>query len=188
MPGQGGNIPISNPYAMGNVWFLDNIFFVDGADEEINSLSDIDLRREAVADRIFEPVLENFKPGFKPSPADSASTINMVEYDSNYLLYQVDAKKDELALFSEVYYPKGWRITIDGEPAEMLRANYTMRAMPIPEGKHIVKFIFDPISIKVTDNIAYAAIFLMLIAALYYIYKMVARLRKSNSEGKSLSV
>lgn len=174
MPAQGGGtIPLENPYAMGNAWFVDDLKFVESADEEIDALGTIDLRKEAVTDRKYAPVLEKFQPGFKPSPADSASTIVLTDYDSDFVTYAVDAKKEELAVFSEVYYPKGWQISIDGQPAEMIRANYTLRALPVPAGKHTVEFRFDPQSIKVTDGIAYTAFFIMLITAFYIIIKAV---------------
>ncbi len=172
MPAQDGNtIPLENPYAMGNAWFVDNIRFVENADDEIDALGAIDLRKEAVADKKYEPLLA----GFQPAPADPASTIQLADYDSDFVTYAVDAKKDELALFSEIYYPRGWQITIDGEPAEMLRANYTLRALPIPAGQHTVEFRFDPQSIKVTDGIAYAALIIMLLTALFLVYNAVRR-------------
>lgn len=169
MPIQGGTAPVENPYAMGNAWFVDTIAFVDNADEEIDALATLDLRRQAVADKKYEALLEKFDL----SPADPASTITLSDYDSNYITYEVDAKKGELAIFSEVYYPKGWRITIDGEPARMLRANYTLRALPIPEGKHTVEFRFEPASIKTTDTIAFSALAIMLLTAIYLIFKSI---------------
>lgn len=174
MPAQDGStIPVKNPYAMGNAWFVDNLTFVGSADEEIDALGTIDLWREAVADKKYAPVFEKFQTGFKPSPADSASTITLTDYDSDFVTYAIDAKKAELAIFSEVYYPKGWQISIDGQPAEMIRANYTLRALPVPAGKHTIEFRFDPQSIKVTDGIAYAALLIMLLTALTIILKAV---------------
>jgi hypothetical protein len=167
MPAQGGGtLPIENPYAMGNAWFVDKLSFVESADEEIDALITMDLQKEAVADKKFAPILEKFKSRFVPSPTDPASTIALIDYDSDFVTYEVDAKKAELAIFSEVYYPKGWQISIDGEPAEMIRVNYILRALPVPEGKHIITFRFDPQSIKITDSIAYAALFIMLLTAL----------------------
>ncbi|OPZ26144.1 MAG: Bacterial membrane protein YfhO [Bacteroidetes bacterium ADurb.BinA174] len=171
MPTQQGTIPIENPYAMGNAWFVNDIQFVDNADDEIDALAAIDLHTQAVADKKFESVLQ----GFNVSPADSASTIALANYDSNFITYNIDAKKDELAIFSEVYYPKGWKITIDGKPTEMLRANYTLRALPIPAGKHTVEFRFEPTSIKITDGIAYAALIIMLLTAGWLIFTYFKR-------------
>jgi Bacterial membrane protein YfhO. len=176
MPAQGGaTIPIENPYAMGNAWFVDDIQFVDNADEEIEKLGVIDPRKQAVADKKFEPVLE----GFLPTPADSTSTIYLTDYDSDFVVYAADAKKDELAVFSEVYYPNGWQITIDGEPAEMLRANYTLRALRVPEGKHTIEFRFAPQSIRVTDTIAYISLIIILMVAVYLLYNMFIRNKRS---------
>ena len=145
--------------------------FAENADEEIDALATMDLRKEAVADKKYEPILS----GFRPTIADSASTIRLTDYDSDFLSYAVDAKKEELALFSEIYYPKGWQITIDGQPAKMLRANYTLRALRIPAGQHRVEFRFDPQSIKVTDGIAYTALIIMLLTTLLLIYTIVKR-------------
>lgn len=169
MPAQGGTVPVENPYAMGNAWFVDDIRFVDNADEEIDALAAIDLSRQAVADKKFEPVLR----GFNVSAADSASAITLADYDSNFITYTVDAKKDELAVFSEIYYPRGWQITIDGQPARMLRANYTLRALPIPAGTHRVEFRFEPASIKVTDGIAYAALLIVLLTAGWTVFDSI---------------
>ena len=175
MPTQNGTVPIENPYAMGNAWFVNDIQFVNNADEEIDALTTIDLRTQAVADKKFESVLQ----GFNVTPADSASTIQLADYDSDFLTYNVDAKKDELAVFSEVYYPKGWKITIDEQPAEMLRANYTLRALPVPAGKHTVEFRFEPTSIKVTDSIAYVALLIMLLTAGWLIFKSYKKLKNN---------
>ena len=175
MPGQGGGtLPVENPYAMGNAWFVDEIHYVENADEEIEALRTIDLRRGAVADNRFAPVLE----GFRPSPADSLSSILLSDYDSDFVSYRVDAKKEELAVFSEIYYPRGWQVTIDGEPAEMLRVNYALRGLLVPEGTHTVEFRFDPPSIKATDAIAYAALVIMLLTALFLVYRACRTVRK----------
>lgn len=172
MPAQGGgNLPIHNPYAMGNVWFVDDLRFAENADEEIEALRTIDLHHEAVADKKFEAVLS----GFQPTPADSASTIYLTDYDSDFVKYAIDAKKEELAVFSEVYYPKGWQISIDGQPTEMFRANYTLRGLVVPAGKHTIEFRFEPQSIRVTDTIAYIALFIMLLTAVSLILNTVKR-------------
>lgn len=167
MPGQEGTIPVENPYAMGNAWFVDEIKFVDNADDEIDALFDIDLHKQAVADKQFEKVMTDFVV----TPKDSTAHIELVSYDSNILTYKSNSSKPELAVFSEVYYPKGWQITIDGEPAEMLRVNYTLRALPIPAGNHTIEFKFEPRSIKVTDSIAYVSMLLMLLTAGWLIFR-----------------
>ena len=160
MPTQSGQtLPIENPNAYGNAWFVDNAIFVDTPDEEIDALGQVNLRNTVVVNQNDADALQ----GFTVTPKDSLSTIQLTDYAPNKLRYQVNTKKDELAVFSEVYYPVGWQITIDGKPAQMVRANYTLRALPIPAGSSVVEFHFDPTSIKVTDGIAYGAILLMLL-------------------------
>jgi hypothetical protein len=177
MPAQGGStLPVANPYNQGNAWFVNDIRFANTPDEEIEALGKMDLRTQAVADKKFEPLLK----GFNVTPKDSASTIALSSYDSNILTYNVDAKKDELAVFSEIYYPQGWQITIDGKPTEMLRANYTLRALPIPQGKHTVVFEFAPKSIKVTDTIAYIALLIMLLTAGWIVWKEMKGIKAKN--------
>ncbi len=169
MPSQeGGTLPVENPHAMGNAWFVDELQVVESADEEIDALATLDLRNEAVVDARFAPVLE----GFQPSRADSLSSIVLTDYDSDFVAYSVNTRKDELAVFSEVYYPRGWQVSIDGEPAEMFRVNYALRGLVIPEGAQTVEFRFDPPSIKVTDAIAYGALVIMLLTALFLIYRV----------------
>ena len=160
MPTQSGQtLPIENPNAYGNAWFVNNAIFVDTPDEEIDALGQVNLRNTVVINQSDADVLQ----GFTVTPKDSLSTIQLTNYAPNKLKYDVNVNKDELAVFSEVYYPDGWQITIDGKPAQMVRANYTLRALPIPAGSSVIEFHFDPTSIKVTDGIAYGAILLMLL-------------------------
>ena len=162
MPTQSGQtLPIENPNAFGNAWFVDNVRYVDNPDDEIDALGEVDLRTTVVVNQKEADVLKSFTV----TPKDSLSTIQLTDYAPNKLRYRVDTKKDELAVFSEIYYPDGWQINIDGKPAQMLRANYTLRALPIPAGSEVVEFYFDPTSIKVTDGIAYGAMLLMLLTA-----------------------
>ena len=172
MPSQSGQtLPIENPHAFGNAWFVDNVVYVNTPDEEIDALGKVDLHTTAVVNQNDADVLKDWTI----SPHDSLSTIQLTDYEANKLRYQVVAKKDELAVFSEIYYPDGWQIHIDGKPAQMLRVNYTLRALPIPAGSKTVEFYFDPTSIKVTDGIAYSAILLMLLTAGGAIYFWIKR-------------
>ncbi|NLZ95507.1 MAG: YfhO family protein, partial [Bacteroidales bacterium] len=159
-------LPVENPNAFGNAWFVDNVKYVNTPDEEIDALGEVDLHTTAVVNQNEASVLDDLTI----TPQDSLSTIQLTEYAPNKLSYKVDTKKDELAVFSEVYYPDGWQITIDGKPVQMMRANYTLRALPIPAGSKTVEFYFDPTSIKVTDGIAYGAILVMLLTAVGAVY------------------
>jgi hypothetical protein len=167
--GQTGDAPqlLRNPNALGNAWFVDEIKWVDNADEEIAALADINPAKTAVIDKRFETgELKNFEYKVNKQPTDSAvlnnSSIKLTKYQPNKLIYESNADTEKLAVFSEIYYPKGWHISIDGQETEMFRANYILRAMLIPAGKHTIEFRFDPESYKITENIAWSGYILLL--------------------------
>jgi hypothetical protein len=158
---------LPNPNALGNAWFVDEIKWVKNADEEIDALADIDPVKTAVIDERFETdELKNFKYKVASPTADSAavnnSSIKLTAYQPNKLIYETNADTEKLAVFSEIYYPKGWHVSIDGQKVDFVRANYILRAMLIPAGKHVVEFRFDPESYRITENIAWTGYILLL--------------------------
>ncbi len=167
MPTQSGTVPIENPYAMGNAWYVDNVKMTTSPDEEIDAVGEVDLHKTAIIDKDDAALVA----GKFTEEKNALSTIELVDYDSDFISYSANAQKDELAVFSEIYYPHGWRVTIDGNPAKMIRANYTLRALPIPAGKHRIEFHFNPKSITITDTIAYIALVLIALMALFAIWK-----------------
>ena len=102
-------------------------------------------------------------------PSDSLATIELVAYQPNYLKYEVNSEKGGTVVFSEIYYP-GWQSTIDGEEVAHGRANYILRAMNVPVGKHVVEFKFDPKSLHTTETIAFIALGLLAVLAIVTIY------------------
>ena len=157
-PLQGGDTaPLFNPHALGNAWFVDEVQVVDNANAEIAAIHDIDPVQTAVVDRKFAEIL-------KPAASDTAATIRLVAYEPNYLKYEVDSEKGGTVVFSEIYYP-GWQSTIDGVEAPHGRANYILRAMNVPAGKHTVEFKFDPTSLHVTETVAFIALGLLVLLA-----------------------
>ena len=94
---------------------------------------------------------------------DSLSTIRLTNYEPNRLVYETENAHDGVAVFSEIYYPDGWQVTIDGKPVEMARANYILRTLYVPAGKHTLEMRFDPTSLHVTEGIAYGALALLVI-------------------------
>lgn len=162
--GQDGKakLPVENTAAYGNAWFVDDVKYVDNANQEIDALGSVSPRHTAVVDKSFKDVLG----GEANIAQDSSSVITLTEYDSDLAKYTVESKNGGLAVFSEVYYP-GWTATIDGQPAEIGRADYVLRAMRIPAGKHEVVMTFDPQSIRTTEATAYSAyaVLLLLVAA-----------------------
>ena len=165
---EGKTVPIENPYAYGNAWFVDNVKFVDNANQELDALGQLDLRHEAVADAKFR---EQLKPVAEEA-ADSASIVTLTAYEPNKLTYDVKSVRGGVVVFSEIYYP-GWTATIDGEPVELGRVDYVLRALTVTPGQHQVELSFFPKSLDITESVAYAsfgllAILLVLAVFLYY--------------------
>ena len=158
LPLQGGaTMPLQNIYAQGNGWFVDKINYVADANAEYAGVGKIDVRHEAVADKKFESVLGQAQSN------DSTAKVKLVKYEPNNLQYTIDSKKGGVVVFAEIYYP-GWTATIDGQPAELGRVNYILRALNVKAGKHTVVLDFHPTSISTTETIAYIAIVILLLA------------------------
>lgn len=158
LPLQGGaTMPLQNIYAQGNGWFVDKINYVADANAEYAGVGKIDVRHEAVADKKFESVLG------KAQSNDSTAKVKLVKYEPNNLQYTIESKKGGVVVFAEIYYP-GWTATIDGQPAELGRVNYILRALNVKAGKHTVVLDFHPTSISTTETIAYIAIVILLLA------------------------
>lgn len=151
-----------NPDALGNAWFVDSVGYAPNADAEMAALSTIDPARTAVADKRFSPTLGTASPKL---PGD---TIFEISYAPDRLTYSASSQRGGVAVFSEVYFPWGWELLIDGKPAELARVNYVLRAARIPAGHHTLEMTFRPRS--VTDTVAAArvavwAIYILLFAA-----------------------
>lgn len=153
-----GQPPIRNPFAYGNAWFVSDIMIVENADAEIAALDEISPLRTAVVDKRFAGEVSGFTP-----VADSTATITLTNYRPNRLTYASEANSDQLAVFSEIYYQPGWRVTVDGEPASHFRADWTLRAMIVPAGKHEIVFEFYPETFVVAANVSAYSSFLILL-------------------------
>ena len=158
-PLEGGQtVPLRNPFALGNAWFVDEVQYVNNANEEIEAIHGIDPLHQIVVDKRFESVVQ------PSSASDSTCSITLTAYEPNDLKYEVNSSKGGTVVFSEIYYP-GWQAYIDGEKVEHGRANYILRAMNVPAGQHVVEFKFDPDTLHATETIAYIAFALLAIAA-----------------------
>ena len=152
-------VPILNPHAYGNAWFVNKVQYVNNANEEIDALDSIIPTETAVVDARFKDVLKGATESYK----DSRSSIRLTSYAPNRLTYETNNAQDGIAVFSEIYYPDGWHVTIDGQPAELARADYILRTMYVPAGQHTIEMRFDPTSLHVTEGIAYGALALLVI-------------------------
>ncbi len=160
-----------NDEANGNVWFVENLKFVNNADQEIKALDSIDTKKVAVINKDFLNELENFK-----FQKDSTASIQLVKYKANELIYESNSSVDQLAVFSEIYYKNGWNAYIDGELNSHFRADYVLRAMLIPQGKHKIEFKFEPDIIKTGNKITLISYAFLILIPLGWFYKE----RKSN--------
>ena len=158
-PLEGGKtIPLLNPHALGNAWFVDEVAYVNNANEEIDAIHGLNPIRKAIVDKRFESVVKS------ASVSDSTCSASLIAYEPNELKYEVNSTNGGTVVFSEIYYP-GWQAYIDGEKVEHGRANYILRAMNVPAGQHVVEFKFDPDTLHATETIAYIALALLAIAA-----------------------
>jgi len=131
--------PIENRFAFGHAWSVNDFKLVENADKEIAETGKTDLKTTAVIDKRFADQVQG--KTFNP---DASATIELKSYAPNKLVYDFESSKDQLIVFSEIYYDKGWDAFIDGEKSPYLRADYVLRAMVIPAGKHTVEFKFEP--------------------------------------------
>lgn len=161
-----------NPDALGNAWFVNGVKVVPNADAEIAALKGFDPKHLAVVDQRFTSELQGFKAN-----ADTSSSIELVSYKPNHLVYRSNNKTPQLAVFSEIYYGKGWDAYVNGKSAPYLRANYVLRAMVIPAGENTVEFKFEPKMFKVGRFVDLACSLSILILAFSLIglelYKVV---------------
>ena len=176
-PQTGALEAVANPNAMGNAWLIDRIDYVDTPDQEMDAIEGLDIAREAVADKKVAEILG------QPAAKAPGDTIFLTTYAPNRLTYHVDTKAGGVAVMSEVYFPWGWKATIDGQPAEIGRVNYVLRAVKVPAGSHTIEMVFDPESLHTTTTAAYIAIILIYLALIASVALPLAKsLRKKDGD------
>ena len=159
-PLEGGQtVPIQNPYVFGNAWFVDQLSYVDNANQEMDAVGRLDLRHQAVADAKFKAQLGD------AVEQDTASVVTITGYEPNRLTYDVNTGKGGVLVFSEIYYP-GWTATVDGESVELGRVDYVLRAMNVKPGRHEVVLSFFPKSVSTTETFAYLAYVVLILVLL----------------------
>ncbi|MEZ4857849.1 MAG: hypothetical protein R2781_03490 [Flavobacteriaceae bacterium] len=177
VPDNKGNVMAQeNPYANGPAWFVENVLPANNTNQEILKLDSLDTKTIAV---IAKEYLD--KIPVKDIERDSTATIDITLHQPNKLVYETATKTDQLAIFSEVYYPKGWNAYIDGQPADYFRANYVLRAMVIPAGMHTVEFKFEPevISKGSTYSLVSLGVFVLLLLGGIFMAKKERQLKAS---------
>ncbi len=162
MAGMQAESVLKNPYANGTAWFVENIEKVNSPDEEIEKIGTVNLDRTAVLD------VSKFRVG--NIQADSAAQVRMTSYEPNHLIYEAETSAPSLAVFSEIYYPKGWTATVDGKEVNILRVNYLLRALELSPGKHTIEFVFAPRSYYLGNTIMWISSILLIIVLGYGIF------------------
>jgi len=155
--------PISNNFAYGNAWFVENTEIANDANEEIKKMNNFNPTTTAIIDKRFSKELFKFTK-------DTTAKINLTSYKPNHLTYTTTSKSNQLAIFSEIYYDKGWNAYIDGKPTTHFRANYILRAMKIPSGKHTIEFKFEPKSWQIGSIISLTSSIILIISLILIIY------------------
>ena len=144
--------PQRNPEANGNAWFVNKLVMVDNADAEMDTLSSLKTKLEAAIDKRFADQVKDLTIS-----TDSSNSIKLLSYAPNKLVYESNASSDQFAVFSEMYYDKGWNATIDGKAAPYLRCDYVLRGMKVPSGKHTIEFKFEPEVVAKGESISLIA-------------------------------
>ena len=158
---EGKEFPTYNPNHNGNAWFVQKVKFVNSPDQEMKALDSLDSKKFVVVNQSeFGPF---FKGDITSFNVDSKATIQLLSYQPNHLKYVSNNSNPGVAVFSEMYYADGWNATIDGKSASHFRADYALRAMKIPAGKHSIEFKFEPQVVKTGSTIALISFILMIL-------------------------
>ena len=153
-----------NADVLGAAWFIKGIKFANNSQDEMAALDNLNTKDSAVADKSFSTVLKN------NFIADSSATITFIKNENDSVRYTSKASSEQLAVFSEVYYDKGWNAYIDGKQVPYAKVNYVLRGMMIPAGDHSIEFKFEPTLFFLSKNISAIAswlLFVLLLAALF---------------------
>ena len=161
--------PLVNPYANGNAWLVSQIVTANNADEEMKLTGEINTKTTLVVDKEFANMI--------PAKliADSSAKINLVSYEPNHLKYDFNSSTDQMAVFSEIYYDKGWNAYISGKKVPYLRANYLLRAMPLKAGNYQIEFKFEPSSYKIGNTLALSSSIILILLIGGYVYSLIKK-------------
>ena len=155
------NQPVAqrNPGALGNAWLVDSLVLVESPNAEINALNDIDPATTAVVNAEFSDYVAGLDP-------NGSGSIELTAYQPDDLRYRSNNANESLAVFSEVWYDKGWQAYLDGEPVPHIRVDYILRALRLPPGQHEIRFVFEPRSYYTGKAISIASSLTILLALL----------------------
>ncbi len=169
--------PLVNPESLGNAWFVDSFRIVDTPDEELSAINNFDPSTEAIVNKNFEDLLNDYS-----LKRDTLSSINLIDYRANRLIYNSSSSTTQLAVFSEIYYPKGWKATINGEELDLMRVDYILRAAVIPSGDNEIIFRFEPQSYTSGNMVSMTGSILLILLIILAIFIEIKKRKTSNAE------
>ncbi len=147
--------------AAGNAWFVDKVTMVRDNAQEMQAISSFNATKEAFVHEEFKNQLDMSR---LREPLNAS--IKLVSYHPDKLTYEYTAPHDVFAVFSEVYYTKGWKAYVDGKELPIIRADYILRALQLPGGNHTVEFVFDPQTMKISNTVSLAGSIVLIIGLL----------------------
>ncbi|MBD3748348.1 MAG: hypothetical protein IE931_02525 [Sphingobacteriales bacterium] len=166
--GQGESMQV-NPTACGHAWFVQSVQFVKNNDQEMQAISSFDPKREAIVNDEFKSIIDGKKVGVATN-----GEIKLTSYHPDDLKYEYTSDKDVVAVFSEIWYPKGWKMYVDGEEKPYFRADYLLRAAVLPGGNHKVEWKFEPESYFLGEKISLIGSILLTLGLVFGIYRQRA--------------
>lgn len=159
--------------ALGNAWFVSNVKFVKGSNAEMDAMKTFDPKKEAIVNEGLKDQFGNASIG-QPTNAD----IKLVSYHPDTMRYEYSAPNQVFAVFSEIFYDKGWKAFVDGEEVPIIRTNYLLRGLSLPGGNHKVEFVFAPVSMKISNTISLIASIILVLGFGFAIYLSLKHRKK----------
>lgn len=160
---------VTNPQSNGNAWFVSDLKFVNNPNEEIKQIGEVDTKKIAIISQDDQKYFEG-----KQIAADSTAFLNLTKYQPNELEFKSQSKTPQLAVLSEIYYPKGWKMFIDNKEVPYIKADYLLRAVHVPAGNHTLKMIFAPEVIakgKLISMICFGLFLLLSLSGIFWLWK-----------------
>lgn len=167
----------ANPSACGHAWFVKSVKYAANSDQEMQAISSFSPKDEAIVDQRYRKLIDE-----KQLSSDTGGTIKLVSYNPDHLVYQSGATSSKIAVFSEIYYEKGWTMLIDGVEKPYFRADYVLRAAQIPVGNHKVEFVFHPASYYTGEKISLAGSVLLILALGGAAYAGVKKMKEESEK------
>ncbi len=176
----GNAVPMRNTRAMGNAWYVDTIRIASDAQVECEALNSTDLTTTAIVGTDFADFV-----GKQTLAHDDSAFVNLTKYTPRFIDYESSSTQDGIIVFSEIYYPYGWKAFIDGNPTGHFRANYALRAINVPAGHHTIHFEFAPESVVKGDTISVICVIIMYLATLAIIVMSVIRKKALRTQAET---